>query len=294
MRIKAIGMMLALALLAGCQSSAAPASDPIPGDPDVAVAQLRDSWVMSRADRPYASSNLGSKKVASRVLLRRQAENIVFRHPNHVDARMLCGIMAYEAGDSDDAARHLDYLLRREPSSPDATLLRARIAIEAGNPMLAERLLVQQARLRPDHAGLRETLASVRFFGGDLTSAHAELDAAEQLGADPARTAYNRGLLVEQSGDSGTAAAHYQRALDLSPGWLVARERMKGLDTTMPRPSRVSIAAGTSPSTARTNPALVAVEGPGTVPPPLGPPPVPAESTIPLETSALPLSGVGR
>ncbi len=286
MQIKAIGAVFALALLAGCQSSATPASDPMPGDPDAAVAKLRDAWAMSRADRPHASTNLGSRKVASRVMLRRQAENVVFRHPNHVDARMLCALMAYDAEDSVESARHLDYLLRRQPSAPDAALLRARIAIEAGNPSLAERLLMLQARLRPDHAGLRETLASVRFFGGDLTSAHAELDAAEQLGADPARIAYNRGLLVEQSGDSGTAAAHYQRALDLSPGWSLARARMKGLDTVMPRPSRFGIAGG--------HPAIhaAAVEDTSNVPPPLAPPPVPPESMRPTRTvSELPLPG---
>jgi tetratricopeptide (TPR) repeat protein len=228
---KRILHVLTVALLcAGCQAMKKPPSDPVPADPDAAVTELRNAWFAAPADHLHAGFDVGGgQELRSRAMLRRQAQNLVFRHPDHAGARMLCALMAYEAGDPVEASRHLDHLLRVHPASPDAALLRARIAVEAGNPILAQHLLEEQVRLRPDHAGLRETLASVRFLNDDLDGARDDLAEAERLGAPPARVAYNRGLLAENGGDLESARRHYQKAIDLSPGWALPEERLAGL-----------------------------------------------------------------
>jgi hypothetical protein len=239
--------LFAALLCVGCQATKAPPSDPVPSDPDVAVASIRNAWFNAPSGQLHAGYGAGARP---RVLLRRQAENLVFRHPRHVGARMLCAIMAYEASDPITAGRHLDAVLRIAPATPDAALLRARIAVEAGNPILAQRLLTQQVALRPDHAGLRETLASVKFLTGDYAGAEQDLLNAERLGAHPARLAYNRGLLAEHRGDVSGAIAGYQQALALAPDWALPQERLKGVGedaTTATGPSvaeRISVWPG--------------------------------------------------
>jgi tetratricopeptide (TPR) repeat protein len=230
-RLSLMALMVGALALTACQGMN-PGDKAIPdvGDPDRAVAELRDAWEATPPDDPYASYRTEKgRKMPSRVLLRRKSENLLFKHPDHADGRMVAALMAYDAGNADEAARHLDYLLRLDPVAPDAALLRARIALEQGNPILARRLLAEQVQLRPDHAGLREAHASALYLSGDPAGALAELDEAERLGADPARVAYNRGLVSEGAGNTQAAVGHYQEALADRPGWRMPAERLEGL-----------------------------------------------------------------
>lgn len=256
-------------ILVGCQS-AAPTSDPVPSNPDQAVAELRAAWESAPGNDLYGSyQTQGGQTLRSRALVRRQAQNLAFRHPTHAPTLFLNGVLAYEAGDGIEASRFLDRGLRLAPASADAAALRARIALEQGNAMFANNLLTEQIMLNPAHAGLRELLASTRFMSGDLVGAHAALDAAEQLGAPPERIAYNRGLLLEQEGRSAAAIEAYQEALTHAPSWPMPTNRLAGLQQA-PIPS-------SAPATVPTK--AMPTNG---FPPAAPPPPPPITSELPL------------
>src|SRR5688572_11468341 len=84
--------------LAGCRSMRAPQDGP--GDPDAAVADLRVAWLSAPAGAIHAAPPGGPcTEGRSRAFVGRQAENLLFRHPDHVPTLLLAGVTAYEAGD---------------------------------------------------------------------------------------------------------------------------------------------------------------------------------------------------
>ncbi len=218
----------AAVLLTACATKAPPPQGQ--ADPDRAVAGLHAAWMSAPAETLYAGAPTGrGTQTRSRAFIRRQAQNLSFRHPRHVPTRWLLAVMAYEAKDPIDATRHLDTLLRLQPVHPEAVMLRTRIDLEEGNASHATRLLTSQVRVRPDHAGLRESLASAYFMSGDHKRALQALDSAETLGGAADRIAYNRGLIAEDQGNVEQARTFYEQALALSPNWRQPRARLDGL-----------------------------------------------------------------
>lgn len=270
--------VLALLVLVGCATKPPP-TDCGKGDPDVKVADLHSAWLTAPSCTLHAGAPMADgSKTRSRAFLRRQAQNLSFRHPTHVPTRMLLAAMAYDANDPIDATRHLDYLLRLQPTHPEAAILRSRISIEEGNMPHAVRLLESQIRLRPDHAGLREALASAYFMTHDYELAQASLNAAETLGGRPERIAFNRGLIAEEQGDAESARRYYQLAEQHSPGWPRPMERLAGLQTDLPTDPGTQTASADPfafPRPAPTSQAPTSQTGTSQSPPSYAPPPPP-------------------
>jgi hypothetical protein len=218
-------------LLAGCAAS--PRGGEGAPNPDDAVSSIENLYAQTPDGAPYNQFRTGprGKKVVSRASLRREAETMSFLYPSHVPSRFLAGVLAYEFNDPVRAGQHLDHVLHLQGSHPEAAVLRSRIALEEGNTGYATRLLEDQVRLRPDHAGLREAQASAYFLAGDTGSARMALDAAERLGSPAWRLAYNRGLLAEEDGDTGGAIAQFQQASTLAPGHAPSRQRLRALES---------------------------------------------------------------
>ncbi len=149
--------------------------------------------------------------------------------PSDASVLLANAVVSYEVGYPTRAQSYLDAALTVDPAYPEAAILRSRIAIEEGNLPFARRLLRESIELSPDHAGLREALASVAYLAGDFPSARKQLLAAERLGAPPWRIAYHRGLVAEAVGDPTAAAAHYRRSLEERPDYERARARLAGI-----------------------------------------------------------------
>ena len=243
-----ITCMAALTLgLAACQATKPPSAE-IPADPDDAVCELRAAWQSAPGCTLYSGAPCeGGGETRSKAMIRRQAENLAFRHPDHIETRMLCGVLAYEAEDPVTAVHHLDHVLRIRPATPEAAVLRARISLEQGNEQQAIRILEDQTTLRPDAYAVREALASAYFMNERHDEARSAIDAAERLGAPSWRVAYNRGLLSELDGEFGAASAHYESALADAPDWHLPRERLQGLDTVNAPPAMAMPEAGFPP-----------------------------------------------
>ena len=149
--------------------------------------------------------------------------------PLHAPTLMANAVVAYDERQPIKAQQYLDQILAQPRSYPDAVVLRSRIAIEEGNLPFARRLLEQQIRLVPDHAGLHETFGAALYLDGQLEDATRELTSAAGLGAPGWRIAYHLGLVDEAAGRFDEALKHYAEALAGNPGWAPAQSRANAL-----------------------------------------------------------------
>lgn len=149
--------------------------------------------------------------------------------PTHAPTLMANAVVAYDEQQAVQAQQLLDQVLAQPGRHPDAAVLRARIAIEEGNVAFAHRLLEQQMRLVPDHAGLHEVLGGALYLEGRLSEATSELTTARALGAPGWRVAYHLGLVDEAAGRFDEASRQYGEALAGNPGWAPAESRLNAL-----------------------------------------------------------------
>jgi tetratricopeptide (TPR) repeat protein len=161
--------------------------------------------------------------------LRREIERLAIICPGHAPTLMANAVIAYDEHQPPKSQQFLDQILAQPRTYPDAAVLRARIAIEEGNLPFARRLLEQQIRLVPDHAGLHETYAATLFLERKLPEARRELTAAGAFGAPRWRIAYHLGLIEEASGRPDEARRYYAEALEANPEWAPARSHLNGL-----------------------------------------------------------------
>ena len=161
--------------------------------------------------------------------LQREIERLAIVCPGHAPTLMANAVIAYGDQRPAESQQWLDLILAQPRAYPDAAVLRARIAIEEGNLPFARRLLAQQIRLVPDHAGLHETHAAALYLEGNLQESRNELTMAGMLGAPRWRIAYHLGLIEETSGRADEATKLYAEALAANPGYEPAESRLKAL-----------------------------------------------------------------
>src|SRR5206468_71843 len=145
--------------------------------------------------------------------LERELERLSVLCPGHAPTLLANAAVAYDAHRPAKSQQFLDEILAQPRSHPDAAVLRARIAIDEGNLPFAHRLLDQQIRLAPDHAGLHETYGAALYLGGHMAEARHELTTASALGAPRWRIAYHLGLVEEAAGQLDLARKYYGEAL---------------------------------------------------------------------------------
>lgn len=161
--------------------------------------------------------------------LRREIERLALVCPGHIPTLMANAVIAYDEHRPVKSQQFLDQILAQSQASPTAAILRARIAAEEGNLPFARRLLEQQIKLAPDHAGLHETYGGILYLERQWPEARRELTLAAALGAPRWRVAYHLGLLEEAAGQLDEARRYYTEALDGNPGWGPAQSRLNGL-----------------------------------------------------------------
>ena len=190
-------------------------------------AQLRA--VLEPLEAQRAAGCAPSKTAASCISLELELERLAVVCPNHAPTLVANAVVAYDQHQAARAQQLLDEALSGPAGNPVAAELRARIAIEDGNLTFAHRLLDDQIKLAPDHAGLREVLGGALYLSGHLPEARRELTAAQALGAPKWRVAYHLGLVEEASGRFDDAKRRYAEALDGRPGYGPAESRLRAL-----------------------------------------------------------------
>ena len=206
-------------------------------NPDAQLASVLPAFEALRARGCDEATVQGGPSECER--LQREIERLAVVCPGHAPTLMANAVIAYDEQRPAEAQQMLDVVLAQPRAYPDAAMLRARIAIEDGNIPFARRLLTQQIKLVPDHAGLHETNAGALYLEGNLQESRTELTMASALGAPRWRIAYHLGLIEETSGRSDEATRLYQEAVTANPGWEPAESRLKALRaraSTTPRP----------------------------------------------------------
>jgi predicted Zn-dependent protease len=152
--------------------------------------------------------------------------------PGHAPTLMANAVILYDDHRPAESQALLDIILSQPRTYPDAAVLRSQIAMEEGNVPFARRLLEQEIKLVPDHAGLHETYAAALYLDGRMPESRSELTTAGALGAPRWRIAYHLGLIEEAAGRRDEASKLYAEALAGNPGWAPAESRLKALRAT--------------------------------------------------------------
>lgn len=197
-------------------------------NPDVRLARLLQPYQELRAQDCSLGDDI-DRGGAECDRLEREIATLGVVCSAHAPTLMANAVIAYDKQRVADSQQMLDVVLSQPRGYPDAAVLRARIAIEEGNVPFAERLLGQQIKLVPDHAGLHETYAAALYLVGKMTEARGELTMAGILGAPRWRIAYHLGLIEEALGLGLEASQFYAEALEGNPGWAPADSRLKAL-----------------------------------------------------------------
>ena len=216
------------AALAACLMSVGCATSPVARqqcyNPDVQLARVLQPFEVLRTK--------GCSSDGECDRLRREIATLAVVCPAHAPTLLANAVLAYDDQQPVIAQQYLDTILAQPRSYPEAAELRARIAVEDGNVPFARRLLEQQIKLVPDHAGLHETYAAALYLSGNLAEARNELALAGALGAPRWRIAYHLGLIEEASGRLAEASQLYAEALKGNTGWAAAESRLKALRAT--------------------------------------------------------------
>ncbi len=197
-------------------------------NPDARLARLLQPYQELRAKDCTADGNI-ERGGAECERLEREIVTLGVVCPAHAPTLMANAVIAYDNQRPADSQQMLDVILSQPRGYPDAAVLRARIAIEDGNVPFAERLLIQQIKLVPDHAGLHETYAAALYLDGKMTESRGALTMAGLLGAPRWRIAYHLGLIEEALGLTAEASQLYDESLQGNPGWAPADSRLKAL-----------------------------------------------------------------
>ena len=216
----------AAAVLAGACASAPPVARQQCYNPDAQLASLLQPLETLQAKG--CDPGVGARE-SECERLRREIARLAVVCPAHAPTLMANAVIAYDDRRPADAQQFLDLILSQPRSYPDAAALRGQIAIEEGNVPFAMRLLEDQLRLAPDHAGLHETHAAALYVSGSLGDARSELALAEALGAPRWRIAYHLGLIEEASGRRDEAVRYYTEAVAGNPQFRPAEARLRAL-----------------------------------------------------------------
>jgi tetratricopeptide (TPR) repeat protein len=216
------------ALMAGACATTSPLVRQECSNPDAQLARVLTPLEALRA-KGCDASPLVEQGRSECDRLRRELERLAVICPAHVPTLMANAVVAYDQHQAPKAQQFLELILAQPQSHPDASVLRARIAIEDGNLPFARRLVEQQIRLVPDHAGLHEIYAATLFLERKLSDARRELATAAAFGAPRWRIAYHLGLIEEAEGRFNEARRYFSEALEGNPDWAPARSHLNGL-----------------------------------------------------------------
>jgi Flp pilus assembly protein TadD len=141
----------------------------------------------------------------------------------------LLGFSLLAQGKSEEAAGLLEESLGREGGDPETRYALGNALLSLGRFAPAAASYREALLLRPGEARYLNNLGIALGRTGDPAGAHRALEEASRRSPDWADPRLNRARLLEEEGRRPEAARLYREALELRPGWDLARE---GLDRT--------------------------------------------------------------
>lgn len=162
---------------------------------------------------------------------------ILMEEPDHADALHMKGLIAYQSGCFEDAARLIQRAISVNPGSPEFHNSMGAVQEALGDPVSSIRSYVKAienrpdyidayvnlARLRPDVAEIRFNLACILHRQGNNGSAIEHYEAAVRLQPENVIALNNLGLTLQEMGKISEAVDCYVRAVNLMPDFSEAR-----------------------------------------------------------------------
>ena len=196
------------------------------GDRQRAEAVLRSSI----AKDPLETANfslLGSllQEEARLAAAKTEFEQAAAREPGNISARLMLGMIAHAAGDTEQATRWYGEVLKLEPRAALAANNMAGIYADSGvNLDIAQQLAETAVEQWPAAAEFQDTLGWVLYQR--KLSGQAIPRFLQSVAADPGNPVYHYhlGLAYSTNGDRDRARTSLRRALELSPGFADAHQ----------------------------------------------------------------------
>ena len=163
-----------------------------------------------------------------------QLRKVVELAPTFARARLALGKALLREGNVQEAIGELQEAVRLEPRRGDAhyqlglALARAGRQEEAAPVLQKGRQLVAEDE-RNQTASLDVAEGRSALQGGDLEQAAAKLKSAARLRPDSAETQRSLGEVLEKQGDPAGAKSAYQKALELNPADVAAKQGLERL-----------------------------------------------------------------
>ena len=132
--------------------------------------------------------------------------------PEHVDAQLSRAVVLADLGDLPAALRGVDAGLAVEPDHARLLCLKGRLLAEEGALDQAREALAAALRSDPGLAEAWAVKAELAFEAGDRDTAAADYDRAVDLGDSP-EIRFNRGVVLEAAGRFDEAAADFEAVL---------------------------------------------------------------------------------
>ena len=127
------------------------------------------------------------------------------------------GLRLHQAGQLAEAELLYRQLLAREPKNPDALHYRGLLAYQAGDYEAAARLIADAVDLKADNAVAQMNLGNAMFMLRRLPQAQAALEAAVALDQANPDAWYNLANIQRERQQHAAACVSYRRALALNP-----------------------------------------------------------------------------
>jgi Flp pilus assembly protein TadD len=138
------------------------------------------------------------------------------------DRLFLHGVQCHRQQQHEAACRAMERALALQPDHPDATLWSGILAFHQGQLGTAITWFRRAVRLDPNMASAYYNLGLCLQESGDIKGALTAYDQAITLQPDKVEAYNNRGMLLAELGDYGRACANYQIAIACKPDYLDA------------------------------------------------------------------------
>jgi tetratricopeptide (TPR) repeat protein len=205
--------------------------------------EMGDFWlqVMPKdpRERDLLDQTFRSKWMAADVV---GLESLIRRDPDRVALRDDIGVLYMELNRAADAARHFQAVVKLTPDSASAhfnyaTAIAADRRFEEAVPQYRRAL-----ELRPAYAIAHNNLGTALLQLGRPQEALTSFREAARIDSRLGEAQLNAGLLSEAIGEFAEAATRFRLALQTSPDWVLALQRLANLlstvpDSTMRRPA---------------------------------------------------------
>jgi tetratricopeptide (TPR) repeat protein len=197
--------------------------------------EMGDFWlqVMPKdpRERDLLDQSFRSKWLAADVV---GLESLIRRDPDRVALRDDIGVLYMELNRAADAARHFQAVVKLRPDSASAhfnyaTAIAAERRFEEAVPHYRRAL-----ELRPAYAIAHNNLGTALLQLGHPQEALASFREAARIDSRLGEAQLNAGLLSEAIGEFAEAATRFRLALQASPDWVLALQRLANLLATVP------------------------------------------------------------